>query len=295
LVWKANTSYKFSDDIMMYGTYSTGYRLGGANTGAAPCVLPLNPNVQNICALPNELFYNEDKTRNLEIGIRAALFDKRLSFNLSVFQVWWDGIQLASQTINGAVGITANGGKATNRGVDFSFNAQVTDRFALRGNYSYLDAKLSQDVPKLLNIRNSFDQKLRPKFSNIGVFAGDRLPGSAAHSGAISATYTLPMGDNKTIFDWTATYTGDILTRVGGRGGGEKLPGYFMNRASITYQTPVYELSLFANNIFDQYAVTGVSNDLTRFGFVNGGVVSRFYGRSVARPRVIGLEGRLKF
>jgi outer membrane receptor protein involved in Fe transport len=108
-------------------------------------------------------------------------------------------------------------------------------------------------------------------------------------------TYTLPMGDNKTIFDWTATYTGDILTRVGGRGGGEKLPGYFMNRASITYQTPVYELSLFANNIFDQYAVTGVSNDLTRFGFVNGGVVSRFYGRSVARPRVIGLEGRLKF
>jgi outer membrane receptor protein involved in Fe transport len=294
-VWKANTSYKFSDDLLLYGTYSTGYRLGGANTGAAPCVLPLNTNIQNICALPNELFFDEDKTRNLEIGVRAALFDKRLSFNLSVFQVWWDGIQLASQTINGAVGITANGGKATNRGVDFSFNAKVTDRFALRGNYSYLDAKLTEDVPNLLGVRNSLNPSNRPKFSNVSVFSGDRLPGSAAHSGAISATYTLPMGDNKALFDWTATYVGDILTRVGGRAGGEKLPGYVMNRASISYITPLFELSIFANNIFDKYAVTGVSNDLTRRGFVNGGVISRFYARSVARPRVIGLEGRVKF
>ena len=295
VVWKANMSYKFSDDALLYATYSTGYRIGGANTGTGECQLPLNPLKQNVCALANEVLFNPDKTKNFEIGIRAALFDKRLSFNLSVFQVKWDSIQLAGQTINGAVGITVNGGKATNRGVDFSFNAQVTDRFALRGNYSYLDAKLTEDVPNLLGVRNSFNPSNRPKFSNVGVFSGDRLPGSAAHSGAISATYTLPMGDNKALFDWTATYVGDILTRVGGRAGGENLPGYVMNRASISYITPVFELSVFANNIFDKYAVTGVSNDLTRRGFVNGGVISRFYARAVARPRVIGLEGRVKF
>ncbi len=295
VVWKANTSYKFGDDALVYFTYSTGYRIGGANTGAAPCVLPLNPNQQNICALPNELFFGPDKTKNFELGLRAAFFDKKLTTNLSVFQVDWDGIQLGGTTLNGGIGITVNGGSARNRGFDFSFNAQVTDRFTLRGNYSYLDAKLTQDVPELLQIRNSKVASFRPKFSEVDVFAGDRLPGSARHSGALSATYALPIGDNEALFNWTATYTGDILTRVGQRGFGEKLPGYLLNRAAITYKTPVYELSLFANNIFNKYAVTGVSNDLSRFGFVNGGVISRYYGRSVLTPRVVGVEGRYRF
>ena len=30
-VWKANTSYKFSDGLLAYMTYSTGYRVGGVN------------------------------------------------------------------------------------------------------------------------------------------------------------------------------------------------------------------------------------------------------------------------
>ncbi len=295
VVWKANTSYKFGSDALVYATYSTGYRIGGANTGAAPCVLPLNTNVQNICALPNELFFGPDKTKNLEFGVRAAFFDKKLSTNLSVFQVDWDGIQLGGTTLNGGIGITVNGGKARNRGFDFSFNGQITDRFSVRGNYSYLDAKLTQDVPELLQIRNSLNPKNRPKFSEVDVFAGDRLPGSARHSGALSATYALPVGDNETIFNWTATYTGDILTRVGQRAFGEKLPGYLLNRASVTYRTPVYEVSVFANNIFNKYAVTGVSNDLSRFGFVNDGVISRFYARSVLTPRVVGVEGRYRF
>jgi outer membrane receptor protein involved in Fe transport len=295
LVWKANTSYKFGNDGLIYFTYSTGYRIGGANTGAAPCVLPLNPNVQNICALPNELFFGPDETRNLELGARASLFDSRLNLNLSVFQIDWDGIQLSGTTLNGGIGITTNGGKARNRGFDVSFNARVTDRFVLRGNYSYLDAKLTQDVPELLQIRNSLNERFRPKFSEVDVFAGDRLPGSAQHTGSLAATYTLPTGENETIFNWTATYIGDILTRVGQRGFGEKLPGYLLNRASITYRAETFEVALFANNIFNKYAVTAVSNDLSRFGFVNGGVISRFYARSVLTPRVVGVEARYRF
>lgn len=296
VVWKANTSYKLTDSTLVYFTYSTGYRIGGANTGAAPCVLPLNPNVQNICALPDELFYGPDETENLELGIRAGLFANKLSFNLSLFQVNWDGIQLAGQTINGAIGITSNGGKARNRGVDVSFNAQITNRFSLRGNYSYLDAKLTEDVPDLLQIRNSLNERFRPKFGRVDVLAGDRLPGSAQHSGSLAANYLLPLGDNEALFNWTATYTGNILSRVGNRGFGETLPGYLTHRGAITYRARNgIELSLFANNIFNKYAVTGISNDRSRFGFVNGGIISRYYGRAVLTPRVVGVEGRIAF
>ncbi len=282
-VWKANTSYTFSPQFMAYATYSTGYRIGGVNR-VVPCILPLPPG-QNLCALPNELTYEPDKTKNIELGVRGSLFGGRLTGTLSVFQVKWDGIQLGSQTVNGQIGITANAGKARSRGVDFSFNARVTDQFTLRGNYSYLDAKLTEDAPDLLS----------PYSGSGSVYAGDRLPGSTKHSGAIAGTYTVPMGDNALALNWTATYTGNRLTSPGGRAGGEMLPSYMLHRASITYQTDVWDLSIFANNIFDKYAISGTASDLTRAGIVNDGIIYRGYGYGVVQPRVMGVEGRIKF
>lgn len=282
-VWKFNTSFNFTPDLMAYATYSKGYRIGGVNR-VVPCIQPL-PVGQNLCALPNELTFGPDKVKNLELGMRAQLFDRRLSTSISVFQIKWDGIQLASQTVNGAIGITANGGKAKSQGVDFTFNARITDQFTVRGNYSYLDAKLTEDVPGLLSTATG----------SADLFSGDRLPGSAKNSGAASAVYTMPMGDNDLRLSWTATYTGGILTRPGARGGGERLPSYVMHRASATYSTDVWEISLFANNIFDKYALTGVSNDLTRYGQVNDGIIYRGYAQSVAQPRTMGVEGRVKF
>lgn len=296
-VYKANTSYKFSDSALIYLTYSTGYRIGGANTGAAPCVLPLNLNQQNICALPEELFYGPDETENIELGLRLGMFENRLNMNLSVFQVNWDGIQLASATQFGGIGILTNGGTARNRGLDYSFNAQITPEFSLRGNYSYLDAQLTSDVPSLLQIRNSQVASVRPKFVRVGVFDGDRLPGSAKHSGSLAADYRTPVGENGEInFNWTSTYTGNIFSRVGNRGFGQTLPDYLTHRAAITYRMgETYEVSLFANNITNEYAVTGISNDRSRFGFVNGGVISRYYGQSVLTPRVVGIEARFRY
>ena len=39
-VWKFNSSYNLSDDLMAYATYSKGYRIGGPNS-VAPCPNPL--------------------------------------------------------------------------------------------------------------------------------------------------------------------------------------------------------------------------------------------------------------
>jgi outer membrane receptor protein involved in Fe transport len=283
-VWKLNTSYNFTSDLMAYVTYSKGYRIGGVNR-VVPCILPINPNEQNLCALPDELAYGPDKVRNLELGVRATLFGGRLNTSISAFKVWWDGIQLSSSTTYGNIGIIANGGKAETKGIDFSFNARITPEFTLRGNYSYLDAKLTEDVPGLLS----------PKTGSGDVFAGDRLPGSTKNSGALAATYTMPVGENDLALNWTATYTGGILTSPGARGGGERLPSFVMHRASMTYRTSGWELSVFANNIFDKYAITGVSNDLTRYNQINDGVIGRYYARGVAQPRTMGLEGRVKF
>jgi len=283
-VWKANTSYKFSDDLLVYGTYSTGYRTGNVNR-VAPCLLPLPPG-QNVCALPNELSYGPDKTKNIEVGVRASLFDKRLQFTVDAFHVGWSGIQVGSQTANGAVGITVNGGKAVSKGFEFSGQLKITPELSLQGTYSYTDAHLTQDVPGLVvNNQGSYD-----------TFSGDRLPGSTKNQGSAQLTYTYPLpagGDIEA--SWAATYTGNIYSRLGLRGFGEVIPDYLTHRASVTYHGEHFDLGLFADNIFNKYAITAIGNDISTYNRVRTDVVERYYGRSVLTPRRIGVDMRFHY
>ncbi len=291
-IWKFNTSYKFSPDLMVYATASKGYRIGGPNR-VAPCPADLT-DIQNACALPNELFYGPDQTYNKEIGIRSTLFGGKFNFNLAAYHILWKGIQLASATVNGATGITVNGGAAVSKGVELTFWAKPTRRLTIQGNYSYTDAHLTQDVPDLLDYRNFPGNRdmpgTRPKSIRIAAQAGDRLPGSMRHSGSLGLTYTAPAPGGEIVANWTATYVGDIVTRPGGRAYGETLPDYIVNRASIAYRlNEGFEVRLYADNIFDKYAVTSVGNDLSR-RTINDYTVSRYYSNNVLSPRKVGVE-----
>jgi outer membrane receptor protein involved in Fe transport len=73
------------------------------------------------------------------------------------------------------------------------------------------------------------------------------------------------------------------------------MPGFLLNRASIMFRTEQLDFGLYATNIFDAYAITGVGQDLTRRNIINDGVVARYYTRTMAQPRVVGAEARIKF
>ncbi len=292
-VWKLNSSYNFTPDVMVYATYSKGYRIGGPNT-VAPCVLPLDLTQQNVCGLPDEIQYGPDNTKNAEIGIRTQLFDRKLTFNFNVFHIKWDGIQVDSATVNGIVGITVNGGKAKSEGFEASFQARPIPRLSVQGTYSYVNAKLTEDVPGIIAV-NSPAATYPSSPVQLDALSGDRLPGSAKNSGSLGATYTMPFMDGNIIADWTATYRGNVITRLGwDRAYGDKLPSYVLHRASLTYETERYSVGLFANNIFDKYAVNSVNQDRSRVG-INDGVRLRYYKRSVVTPRTFGIEARFKY
>lgn len=158
-VWKFNTSYNFTSNFMIYGTYSKGYRIGGPNR-VAPCPDPVPANQQNACALPNEIQYGPDTTKNAEIGIRTQLLDRRLIFNFDIFHIAWQGIQVDSATFYGVTGITVNGGAARSQGLEGSFQLKPLPALAIQGTYSYTDAKLTEDVPGIITIRttpNNYD------------------------------------------------------------------------------------------------------------------------------------------
>ncbi len=293
-VWKFNSSYKITPAVMVYATYSKGYRIGGPNT-VAPCVLPLKPPpFQNVCALPNELQFGPDSTKNLEVGIRAELFNRKLTLNMNAYTISWNGIQVASATVNGIVGITVNGGKAKSDGFEASFQLRPIDHLSIQGTYSYTNARLTEDVSKIIAV-NSPAATYPSSPIQLDALKGDRLPGSTKNSASLGVDYTVPLLGGDVTGDWTATYRGDVVTRLGwDRSYGDKLPGFVLHRASLNWSNDTFSVGLFANNIFNKYAITAVSNDRSRVG-LNDGVVLRYLRNTVITPRTVGLEFRVKY
>lgn len=275
-IFKFNTSYQFTDDLLGYATLSEGYRTGGANAVPA-CQEPLEPG-QNVCALPNERLIQPDKTLNHEIGLRSSWLDGRLIVNGALYYIEWDDIQVAGSTVNGAIPITVNGAKAESQGVELSMQARLGDAWRLSAAYTYNDAQLTQDAPAIVAGEDAFD--------------GDRLPGSPEHQGNVALDYTRPLA-NGLVFgaSYAVAVQSDVYSRVGLRAGGEALPGFGVHNAALSLSGESWTARLYAKNLFDTYAETGVRNNSTWIRSIDGDGTSfrlRNYYKSVLEPLRIG-------
>lgn len=287
-LFKFNTSYDFSDDVMMYGTVSEGYRIGNSN-GVGPCTTPPT----GPCGLPNEMAYFPDKTLNYEIGIHSQFMDRRLTLNGAVFFVDWKDPQVAAVTENGLLPITKNGAAAESRGVEVDFVYKITPDLVLRGNYSHSEAELTETTKNLIPLIHP------PGFQSTVTYldgeAGDRLPGSPENEASVFLDYTLSLPDNLEMrFSYGASMTGDVLTRMGGKGGGITLDGYSIHDASITLSGDSWDATFFVNNLWDTYAETGARstplyNQVLRDDN-NDRVYARSFYTSVLPPRALGFR-----
>lgn len=278
-LFKFNTSYHFTDDIMAFFTVSEGYRIGGVNS-VPECPDPLPPGVQNVCALPDEVLIEPDKTVNYELGLHSQFGDSVL-FNASLFYIDWDDIQVADVTANGGLPILTNGNSARSQGIEMAGQWLLSERLSLMGSYAYTDAELAQDAPGLVDGVDAFD--------------GDRLAGTPEHQGSLALNYAVPLANGSELeFDWSMTATGDVLTKVGERNNGETLPGYALHNVSATWFMNEWTVTLYADNVFDKYAETSVRQDASFIRDVSGVDLRRYY-KNVTRPRQTGLRVVYRF
>jgi len=293
-LFKVNTSYRFTDDLMGYATISEGYRIGASN-GVAPCPDPLPANQQLVCALPDEVQYFPDTTTNYEVGVRSQWLQKRLTVNGALYYIDWQDPQLGSATANGAQPITKNGKGAQTKGIEVSMQAVVTPRLDLGVSFSHTTAELSDSAPSLLRLFTppGFGPSDPPEY--VDGQAGDRLPGSPQDQGTFNLSYAVPLqGTWGLDVNYGFSAIGDVITKVGGRSGGETLGGYTVHFASAVATHGAWDVGLYATNLLNKYAVTGVRSTP---GFVqtvadeNGDPVHvRSYARNVLRPREIGFK-----
>ncbi|MFN3816527.1 TonB-dependent receptor [Brevundimonas sp.] len=295
-LYKLNTSYELTDDVLIYATISDGYRIGGAN-GAAACPEGLEPDgsspTQIVCALPNERLYNSEQTRNYEFGVKSQWFNRRLTLNGAVFYIDWEDPQVTAATVYGLQPITKNAGGAESRGFEVSFDAAVTEALTLRGSLSYTRARLTARTVNLVAVLDP------PGF---GVTYedgedGDRMPGSPEYQFSLYGNYNYPLSNGFELdFAYGLTASGDVESRMGGRGGGLTLPSFQIHNLSVRLSNPGGDWSLtgYIDNVWDEYAETGVrgtslSNQILQD--MNGDpVYARSHFTNVLPPRVIGVR-----
>ncbi len=122
-------------DIMIYGSYATGYKGGGWTTRLqAP-----------VAVAPT---FGPETAKTAEFGIKSTLFDRRVRLNIAAFQTDYNNIQLNFQ--QGVSPVTANGGDGRIKGVEAELNAAITSAWAVDASVGYLDAKYTSILPGVL-------------------------------------------------------------------------------------------------------------------------------------------------
>jgi len=280
MIFKFNTSYEFNDDAMAYLTVSEGYRRGGLNSGP-PCVDP-PPDGQTFCLTPDEVLIEPDTTTNYEVGLRSVWLDGRLLLNAAVYYIDWKDIQIQGTSNTGGVPITVNGGKAESQGIELTTRWSITDNLELAANYTFNDAQLAEDAPGLVDGVDAFD--------------GDRLAGSPEQQGTLLLAYTRPLDNGLTVMaDYSLSAVSDVYTKVGLRDNGEALPGWAVHGLSFGLTDGTWTARLYADNLFDKYAITSVRRDPSYIRRVSDYFDSRTYFQSMLRPRTVGLEFSYRF
>ena len=290
VLFKGSVSYRLDDATNVYFTRSEGYRIGGGNnfrvcTDEEIALLedadPANDPPQSGCIFADQALIRPDTTTNYEVGLRRSWDDERVTFSGTVFHVDWTDIQVAGLTPFSAEPITLNGGGAISRGVEIASAVSVTNALRLRGSWSYTRAALSVDSPGLLD-------------GGADAFRGDRLSGAPRQQGSLLASYAAPVGGDIAFnLQYGYSYVGDVLTRIGMRAGGEALPAYALHNLSASVSRDAWTLTFYADNLLDEYAVTGVRQTPGLIGLTEDGFRSRRYFSNVLAPRRAGV--RLKY
>jgi len=182
-IGKFSLSYTLSDDVLVYGTWSQGFRPGGFNrTAASTSVNAQNlPQFENIL-IPEE--YESDDVTNIEFGWKTTLLDGALRFNGAVYFIDWTDLQIAIlDTLNlNFLTFTENVVDAEVKGVELDATWAVSENLTLFAAATYNDTEV-------VGILNGFDATLAP--------IGSELPLSPALQYVIRGRYDWSIGNTE--------------------------------------------------------------------------------------------------
>jgi len=254
---RLNVTYHATDDVMLYATWSEGFRPGGINRrGTVPP-------------------YKADFLTNYEVGFKTTWANNRLRINGALFSDDWDDFQYSFLGPNGLTEIR-NAGQARIQGFETDLIWAATDHFTLSGALSWIDAKTTADYcgktydsgPNIGVPVTDCDDPLAPAGTFVQAPKGQRLPVQPEFKGNVVARYEAPVaGDNRFHAQVGYIYQGDAWSdlRTAERELLGKQPAFSIVDMSAGISNESWGLELFLKNAFDERAEIGRTTQCSIF------------------------------
>jgi iron complex outermembrane receptor protein len=228
---KVNLTYHIDESKLVYFTYSTGYRPGGANRSGK-----FTP-------------YSADFLDNYEVGWKTSWLDHSLTFNGALYDEEWSDFQFAFLGPN-SLTIIENAPSARILGVESSVQWRPTSQLTLSAAGNYNDAKLTADFCTNNGVVVS------PCGANpVLAPSGEALPYTPKYNGNVTARYTFPLGGWDGHAQASVIYQSsrspaifsDDIDSLG------KMPGYATLDLSFGAQRGKTSVELFVKNATDSH------------------------------------------
>jgi outer membrane receptor protein involved in Fe transport len=262
---RLNLTWKPTEDILLYGTWSRGFRPGGINRRGD--VAP----------------YAADFLTNYEIGVKTTLLDGMLRLNAAVYEQEWKTFQYSFLGENSFTEIH-NGPDARIRGIEADANLSVGG-LTITAAGAYTDAVTKQN---LCAIDDPTYSCTGPD-NSIEAPAGTRLPITPQFKGNLTARYSVPIGSGTGFIQGLVAHQSSASSdiRVDKAASLGRLGAYTTANLALGAEFGTYSFELFAQNIFNERA------ELSRFQAC-GSCDQRTYV-VYSTPRTIGVRAGTKF
>ena len=234
---KAVVQFTPSRDIMLYGSYTRGYKGPAFNV------------FFNHTAPTNAVPIDEETSDAFEVGLKSQFLNNKVQLNLAGFTVQYDGFQANNFVLlNGAVVTNlTNAGTVKSQGFEADFTAVPVTGLTLRASAAYADAKVKRFNPNpLTNAPDARD--------------GTRLPLAPKFTYTLGADYERPVGNMVVYLNTDYRHVSKQYSDLGESG---PIDAYGQWNASLGLSDAddKYRLTFYVRNITDEsYVLLNVSD-----------------------------------
>jgi iron complex outermembrane recepter protein len=164
---KVSLSYKPSQDLTGYVTYSHGYKPGLFNPPQAP-------------GSPFPERVKQERTDNVEIGTKASFLDRKLLFNAAAFHTNYDNAQEYHLDLQSGGNQAININNVTIVGFETTVAARPLRQFQVDASYGYTRSRINN-------------------FNGTQAYVGQSLPYAPRYTLNVGAEYSYPLAGNLTL------------------------------------------------------------------------------------------------
>ena len=262
----AALSYKATEDLMFYGSYSEGWHSGG--------FFGVNQNIEDF--ISNQ--YNPETARSGELGVKSQWLDDHLQLNVTAFRNDFKNKQESAivfdATTNTVVTLFTNVGGLRYQGLEAELQWIITDQLDVSATLGYLDAKYTD-----LMIGYPGNKTGPVPIVNATFLIPRNAP---EYTLGAAINYTIPIGPGElalgTRFNWVDDIYGDIYNTST-----SFVDAHENVSASASYSFGKYKVSLFGQNLTDY------QNEAAIF------IAPLFASSNITAPRTWGIEVQAKF